>query len=299
MPDRYYVVDLRVADYLGAAKAYRKAFGIEGHVMWEEYEPSGTTRGIHFMIGGLAAFGILSPAENPRGETAVRLAAELREHGDGITLLGAVAPELDGRVRELRARGLEFQYPAHKRVGDEWLNQTEPLHGVSFLWAQHDPGHWESWERAELVSSVPPPTDGTPIERAASGATSIEIAVRDIARADDVLGTFLGASRKLSSDDLAPGLAGIEFPVEGLRAIRVVTPIPGARSARAAAVADFLDRRGDGVFALELAVDDAGRVERYLERVGIATLAPPHNTSRGRHLLSESLFGLHIEYTQT
>lgn len=298
MPDRYYVADLRVADYDAAAMIYRKAFGIEGHVMWEEYEPSGTTRGIHFMIGGLAAFGILSPAAVPRGITAERLALELHERGDGITLLGAVAPDLDARVRELRLRGVPFQLAEHKRVGDEWLNQTEPLHGVSFLWAQHDQGHWESWERAELVSSVPPPSDGTPIERATEVALAVEIAVGDMGDALRTLGVFLGTPQEMSTDALAQGLSGMEFPVDGLRAIRLVSVASGPRSGRANAVADFLSRRGDGVFALELGVDSSQRIERYLDRVSIAQAIPSYNTSRGKHVLSESLFGLHIEYTQ-
>lgn len=299
MTDRYYVVDLRVGDFEGAAKTYRKAFGIEGNVMWGEYEPSGTTRGIHFKIGGLAAFGILSPTENPRGGTAERLAEELREHGDGMTLLGAVAPDLDARVRELRALGLPFQMEKHKRVGDELLNQTEPLHGVSFLWAQHDPGHWESWERGELVSSVRPPTDGTAIEQVAQAAWSVELAVRDLDAATRTLGNFLGEPNRLPEDALAPGLAGVEFPVEGLRSIRVVSPVAATRSARAEAVSSFLERRGDEVFSLELGgVDDSDRVERYLERVGIARAMDAYDTSRGRHVLSESLYGLHVEYTQ-
>lgn len=298
MPDHYYVSDLRVADYHGAAKAYRKAFGIEGHMMWEEYEPSGTTRGIHFMIGGLAAFGILSPAENPCGDTAENLTAELRERGDGITLLGAIAPDLDARVAELRARGLRFRYPAHKRVGDEWLNRTEPMHGVSFLWAQHDPGHWESWERSELVSSTPPPSDGTPIERVAEGAWAFEIAVADMDAAIHNLGVFLGSAVPLPCDALVPGLVGVEFPVKGLRAIRLVSPVSGVHSARSDAVADFLRQHGDGVFALELGVNDVARIQRYLDQIGIARTVDGYSTSRGRHVLSESLYGLHIEYTQ-
>lgn len=298
MPFRYYVTDLRVADYIGAAQAYRKAFGMEGHVMLEDYEPSGTTRGIHFMIGGLAAFGILSPAPHPRGSTAPRLAEELAAHGDGITLLGAVAPDLDATVRALREAGLEFVYPQHKRVGDEWLNQTTPIHGVSFLWAQHDPGHWERWERAELVSGKPPPSDGTPLEPIVTRAMSAELAVRDIDRASRTLAAFLGSPREMTAAELACGLRGVEFAVQGLRSIRLVSPVTGAHGGRAGLVDAFLQQRGDGMFLLELATEDIERTARYLDRVGVAPVGSLSRTTRGRHLLGESLFGLHLEYTQ-
>ncbi len=100
MPRRLYVIDVAVRDFPAAAETFTQLFGVSGIPMWEDYEPSGGTDGIHFQLGGLDAFGLLSPRTPPTGVTAQRL-----QRGDR-------APRRGRHHRRLRRRG-----PRRDRAG--------------------------------------------------------------------------------------------------------------------------------------------------------------------------------------
>jgi hypothetical protein len=194
-----YVVDLAIADFTTAVVDFRALFGVEGIPMWEEYEPSRMTRGMHFPVGGLQAFGLMSPTDRPTCPVPPGLTPaqhllgkhyrdELATRGEGANLIGFIATDLAQTQAEFEAMGIQFVSKEPWRVGDEHINLSEKVHGVTLCFAQHDPGHWERWERGELRAKSDTRGSSAPSElrRRVTQAVSLEIAVRDLESAADV-----------------------------------------------------------------------------------------------------------------
>jgi len=301
MPRKAYVVDLAIADFAAAVADFRTVFGIEGIPMWEEYEPTGNTWGMHFPVGGLQAFGLMSPKAHASGRTAMNLTEVLATRGEGLTLIGFVAPDLAATQAELQRAGVRLVAEQPWRVGDENINMTEQVHGVTLAFAQHDVGHWERWERGEIRAqhAIPVPAPAQPLRRRVQRALGIEIAVQDVDAAAEDFARVLGPAHPVTAAELAEGLRAVDFAIAGLQRIRLVS-VQRPAGARAQLVADCLQRRGEGAVLMEFLVEDAARTRAEVEAGGVAFLPGPiRKTSTAIYACTQPLHGLAVEYVQT
>jgi len=300
MPRKAYVVDLAIADFTAAVTDFRTLFGIEGIPMWEEYEPTGNTWGMHFPVGGLQAFGLMSPKAHASGRTAMNLTEVLATRGAGMTLIGFVAPDLAATQAELQRAGVRFIAEQPWRVGDEHINMTEQIHGITLAFAQHDRGHWERWERGEIRAQhappVPPPP--RPLHRRVERALSVEIAVRDVDAAAEDFARVLGRPQSVPAAELAEGLRGVDFAIDGLERIRLVS-VHDPVGARARLVADCLAQRGEGAVLMEFLVEDAARSQAQVAAAGIALLSEPlRRAPTAVYACTRPVHGLAVEFVQ-
>ena len=300
MTRKNYVVDLAIADFAAAVLDFRTVFGIDGIPMWEEYEPSGNTWGMHFPVGGLQAFGLMSPKAQASDRTAMNLADVLATRGEGMTLIGFVAPDLAATQAELQRAGVTFITEQPWRVGDENITMTEQVHGVTLAFAQHDVGHWERWERGEIRAQHPIPVPAFPpsLRRRVQRALSIEIAVHDLDSAAHDFARALGPARVVPAAALADGLRGVDFAITGPERIRLVS-VQRSACARAQLVSDYLQRRGEGVVVMEFLVEDAARNQAALEAEGIAFIpGAVRRTPTAAYTCTQPIHGLAVEFVQ-
>jgi hypothetical protein len=301
MPRKAYVVDLAIADFAAAVADFRTVFGIEGIPMWEEYEPTGNTWGMHFPVGGLQAFGLMSPKKTASGRTAMNLTEVLATRGEGMTLIGFVAPDLAATQAELQRAGVRFVAEQPWHVGDENINMTEQVHGVTLAFAQHDIGHWERWERGEIRAqhALPVPAPARPLRRRVQRALGIDIAVQDVDTAADDFARVLGSAQPVAAAELADGLRGVDFAIAGLQRIRLVS-VQRPVGPRAQLVSECLQRRGAGVMLMEFLVEDAARTQAELAVEGVAFLPGPiRRTATAICACTQPIHGLAVEFVQS
>jgi len=304
-----YVVDLAIGDFEAAVSDFQALFGVGGIPMWEEYEPSRMTRGMHFPVGGLQAFGLMAPTDRPTtpvppGLTpAQHLLAqhyrdELATRGEGANLIGFIAADLAQTQAEFEALGIGFVSKEPWRVGDEHINLSERVHGVTLCFAQHDPGHWERWERGELRAQEGArlPGAASALGRRVTQAVSLEIAVHDLQAATASFARIFGAPRRVNA--VAEGVRACDFLVGGLRNIRLVA-VGRPTGARARLVAEILERRGEGIMLTGFVVPDVGRLRAELQAEGIAFIAEPAPGSRiDASACTRPIHGCAIEFVQ-
>jgi hypothetical protein len=288
MPRRLYEIDVAVRDFPAAAETFTLQFGVAGIPMWEDYEPSGGTDGIHFQLGGLDAFGLLSPRTPPIGVTAQRLSEEIDRRGEGVTIAAFVAEDLDEIEPAFIARGGRFVYPQAIRVGDERLNMLE-LCGVSIGFAHHDPGHWDRWREGHLHGSAAAPAVRT--DHRVETCHSIEFVTGDLTTTSDWFATIIGAEGTPGKLEIAGAVHPVvDFPLEGLERLRVVGPDPAGRDP----VARHLAEKGEGVRAIGLRVADPAASRRILEGEGIRF---QDGATTGAQVTTEPIHGVTFELT--
>jgi hypothetical protein len=301
-----YVVDLAIADFKTAVADFRALFGMEGIPMWEEYEPSRMTRGMHFPVGGLQAFGLMAPTDRPTcpvppGLTpAQHLLAkhyrdELVTRGEGANLIGFIATDLAQTQAEFEAMGIQFVSKEPWRVGDEHINLSEKVHGVTLCFAQHDPGHWGRWERGELRATWDTGLPAAPsgLQRRVTQAVTLEIAVRDLEAAATSFTRVFGTPRRVEAAALADGVRACDFLVGGLRTVRLVA-VDRPAGARARLVAQFLERRGEGIMLTRFLVPEVRRLRAELEAEGVAFIAEPASAGA----CTQPIHGCAVEFVQ-
>lgn len=306
-----YVVDLAIGDFEAAVSDFHRLFGVEGIPMWEEYEPSRMTRGMHFPVGGLQAFGLMAPTDRPTTPVPAGLTPaqhllarhyrdELATRGEGPNLIGFIAADLRQTQAEFEAMGIQFVSKEPWRVGDEHINLSERVHGVTLCFAQHDPGHWERWERGELRAQgdTRVPGAASTAHRRVTRALSLEIAVRDLDAAAASFARVFGTPERVDAAALADGVRGCDFRVGGLRNVRLVA-VDRQAGPRSRLVAQFLDRRGEGPMLTSFLVPDVERLRAELDAEGVAFLAEPlRRDGVAASACTEPIHGCAVEFVQ-
>jgi len=306
-----YVVDLAIGDFDQAVSDFRALFGVEGIPMWEEYEPSRMTRGMHFPVGGLQAFGLMAPTARPTTPVPAGLTPaqhllakhyrdELARRGEGANLIGFIATDLAQTQAEFEAMGIQFVSKEPWRVGDEHINLSEQVHGVTLCFAQHDPGHWERWERGELRAQgdTRVPGAASALRRRVTQALSLEIAVRDLEAAATSFARVFGTPQRVDAAALPDGVRACDFLTGGLRNVRLVA-VQRPDGPRARLVAQFLERRGEGPMLTSFLVPDVERLRTELEGEGVAFLAAPaRRAGASASACTQPIHGCAIEFVQ-
>jgi hypothetical protein len=212
-----------------------------------------------------------------------------------------VAPDLAATQAELQRAGVRFVAEQPWHVGDENINMTEQVHGVTLAFAQHDIGHWERWERGEIRAqhAIPVPAAPPSLRRRVQRALSIEIAVQEVDAAADDFARVLGPAQPVAAAALADGLRGVDFAIAGLERIRLVS-VQRPAGPRAQLVADCLQRRGEGVILMEFLVEDAARTQAELEAEGVVFIpGPVRQTSTAIYACTQPIHGLAVEFVQS
>jgi hypothetical protein len=153
-----------------------------------------------------------------------------------------------------------------RRVGDENLVTSHPICGVAAVIARHDDGHWERWDRGEFRHS----SDKAPKVQTQHGvrrATVIEFVVGDLEAAAAGYAALLDEPRRPL--DLGAGLRGVEFPLAGLQALRVISPTGKPVTERDRLAQRALDARGDQLTSICFEVDDLDATVGELREHGV------------------------------
>ena len=152
-----YVLDIAVGDLIAAERIYTDLIGTEPIPMPEGADPSNSMDAVHYTIGepsesgvgGLYSVGLMTPRGAPMGPIPQAIHDCLRAHGDGSFLIAFLVNDLDEQIEHLRALGISLCYDEPMRYVHGRLQMTEPIHGVSLDFAQHDPDAFERWQEGE------------------------------------------------------------------------------------------------------------------------------------------------------
>jgi methylmalonyl-CoA/ethylmalonyl-CoA epimerase len=94
---------------------------------------------------------------------------------------------------------------------------------------------------------------------------------------------------------------GVTVSLDWDRGIELISPLPGSTASVAASVNEFLDRYGDGVYAVVVRVPDASAAESVAERYGSTTRFQQSFDGEGSYLheVELSVFGLPLTMLST
>jgi 4-hydroxyphenylpyruvate dioxygenase-like putative hemolysin len=118
-------------------------------------------------------------------------------------------------------------------------------------------------------------------------------------RHDAAAEMFTGLGFTLAPAELAE--LGLRINLDWEHGIELISPIPGATSAVAVSVAEFLDTNGDGIYTVVLQVPDASAAEAVTERHGAAIRFRQKLEGDGTHLeeIDLSVLGLPLTLLDT
>ena len=94
---------------------------------------------------------------------------------------------------------------------------------------------------------------------------------------------------------------GLRINLDWAHGIELISPLPGATSAVAASVGEFLDIKGDGIYTVVLQVPDASDAEAVTERYGAGIRFRQKLEGNGTHLeeIDLSVFDLPLTLLDT
>jgi 4-hydroxyphenylpyruvate dioxygenase-like putative hemolysin len=94
---------------------------------------------------------------------------------------------------------------------------------------------------------------------------------------------------------------GLDIHLDWSRGIELISPIPGSTGEVALSVAEFLDRHGDGVFTVVIAVPEVSSADAVAERYGATTRFRQHLEGEGTYLDENdvSILGLPLTFLAT
>lgn len=300
--ERCYVIDMAVPknDFDATCSTYAELWGMEPVHTGLVHD---TTRQVdmkHFPVGGLNAWGVMTvlkpPAEVPPGEqtrrASDRMVDFLRTHPDGgIYLLGHLVDDIDGYLATLVGHGIPMETKEPHPYPDGRLIVTDVIHGTSWEFGQHKgaevTGDW-SGLRAEA--------SGAGIER----AYRVDVAVRDLDAAIDAVRKITGREpvpRAALDDDGA--LRGVDFPVRGLAATGLVTMAGKPKGGLSQAIADHLDRYGDGPAVAGFHVQSLAETRARVEKAGSSmTYGKDQPSGEGATNVAEPIHGVVFQFTE-
>lgn len=289
--DRSYVIDFAVSDFPTACETFATIFDLNGIRMNPEKDSSGQLDGMHFPVGGVNAVGIMTARVAHTPDSENHMARFLGTHGEGINILGHLVDDIDGYAQQLLDSGVKLAYPTPVPYEDGRLIISQAVHGVSFEFAQH---HGEQvtdlWRRHY---------DDNP-QRRVRRALRVDVAVRDLDAAAKTFATILGLEPKERTSFPADSgsVMGVDFAVGGLEAIGLVTLDGEPKDPFASAVADELDRRGDGGLLMSFEVDDLEKSVNDLRSKGISFLFESEPDGDSRSALTAPLHGVRVQLSE-
>ncbi|OBF58980.1 hypothetical protein A5756_06910 [Mycobacterium sp. 852002-53434_SCH5985345] len=94
---------------------------------------------------------------------------------------------------------------------------------------------------------------------------------------------------------------GLDIDLDWSRGIELISPIPGSTGQVAGAVAEFLQRHGDGVYTVVIGVPDASSADAVAERYGATARFRQHFEGEGSYLDENdvSILGLPLTFLAT
>jgi predicted enzyme related to lactoylglutathione lyase len=297
--ERCYVIDLAVPkdDFVAACAAYGELFGMEPVHTGAVHSTTGETDMMHFPVGGLNAFGVMTVLKEPgsAGAEAANVAGLSRflsgHPNGGIYLLGHLVDDIDGWWDTLAGRGIPLDGDGPRPYPDGRLLVTQVVHGTVWEFGQHHgpqvTGVWNGL-RGEAA--------GAGIER----AYRVDVAVRDLDAAVEAVRKITGREpgpRVGLTDDGA--IEGVDFPVKGLAATGLVTLNGKPKGAMSQAIADHLDRYGEGPVMAGFHVQDLQDTRARVEKVGgKLQYASDQPSAEGTTNITDPIHGVVFQFTQ-
>jgi hypothetical protein len=221
-----------------------------------------------------------------------RLVQFLETHPDGgIHLLGHLVDDIDGYLARLKTNGIPVPYAEPRPYPDGRLIITDEMLGTAWEFGQHKgPQVTGDWNGLREQAS------GAGIER----AYRVDLAVRDLDAAIDSVRKLTGREpgpRVARDDDGA--LRGVDFPTGGLRATGLVTVAGPPQGGLSQAIADHLERYGEGPaivgFSVQNLLDTRARVEKVGGSFRYATDQP---SGEGATNVTTPIHGIVYQFTE-
>ncbi|MFO4632795.1 MAG: VOC family protein [Actinomycetota bacterium] len=240
-------IAIAVHEFESAVKVFRDEFGMP---VTDFSDQTVSTLGAHVAmcqpLGG-SNIELMAPA-NPAKPLSQALQKFLNRRGDGIYALMLEAADPDAEAEVLLGRNLKV-LPKMLGAGGRDIHPSS-THGVLI--------------RVYPENSVSRPNDLVSASPNYSGITKVVIATNDASVAADAYSVGLGLSADKPRLDAERGLLSVlVHPPEG-GVIDLVSPVDLSRPT-AQNVANFLNAKGEGIYALQLSAEgDVGEVDRLV-----------------------------------
>ena len=267
-------IAIAVDDFARAVTTFRDGFGMPVFDFSDTTVPElGAHVGMCQPVGG-SNIELMSPA-NPEQALSQALQKFLDHRGQGLYALMLEAPDPNAEAAELLQRGVKV-LPLMPGAGGRDIHPSA-THGVLI--------------RIYPNNSVSDKGGREIADPAISGIVRVIVATTDAVKAADVYRTGLGLDVAAPIADEARGVltATCRPPKGGI--IELVSVIDST-APFAAHVARFLERKGEGMFALVLQADDPPAAARLLSGRGVSVDADVGRASIG--VTSVSAFGTRL-----
>ncbi|MDH3678424.1 MAG: VOC family protein [Acidimicrobiia bacterium] len=249
-------IAIAVHDFAGAVSTFRHEFGMPVVDFSERTVPSlGAHVGMCVPDGG-SNIELMAPAD-PELPLSQALQKFLDRRGEGLYALMLEAPDPQAEAEDLLERGVKV-LPLMEGAGGRDIHPTA-THGVLIRVYPND--------------SAPTGSGHRSAEPHLSGITRAIVATNDAAVAADAYAGGLGLDvDPLTNDDDRGVQSVLVRPPKG-GVIELVSPTDPTRPL-AGEIARFLDRTGEGMFALVLRADQPRAAAAQLEERGLAAAGP-------------------------
>jgi hypothetical protein len=235
-------------------------------------------------VQGLGTLQLVRPATTPTDALASALAERLRLAGDGIASIDLVVGRPAQRKQRLEAAGVALVDSGDPTV---LMTDARSTHGLVV--------------RLHTAGTAPGATDRVVGEAAPlNRAYVVYCAVRDLEAATATFrAIFDEAGIPMAQGMASPELAAVHFPLVGLYALGVISPVAPPQAADARRFASYLDANGDGGALLGFLVDDLDATQDALRSLGVEfEFARPKVHALGRITWTKPVHGVTLALSQ-
>lgn len=263
-----YVIDYVLKDLEGAKDCLDRIFGTEPLWIHPDMTPGQSITAMYYQLPGNGEMSHALGLFQEGGDS-------IRVPEDRIFLIGVMCDDLAATVAEISARGLNFVHPEPQVYAVGESNTLGTLHGLEVFIARHVPGG--DRKAREMMFTRDGSSDfGDETQGGVFlGVSGIDLAVDDLEAAADTFGKVFGSEPADTTARTAePGIRSVHFKAPGNgRGVREVGLFAVAEESGAGRLAtrlrQIVERRGEGVFRLDLLVTDLAAMRAKLAERGV------------------------------
>ena len=263
-----YVIDYVLKDLEGAKDRLDRIFGTEPLWIHPDMTPGQAITAMYYQLPGNGEMSHALGLFQEGGDS-------IRVPEDRIFLIGIMCDDLPATMREISARGLSFVHAEPQRYAVGESNTLGTLHGLEIFIARHVPGG--DRKAREMMFTRDGSSDfGDETQGGLFlGILGIDLLVGNLDAAIATFGKVFGTEPADTTARTAePGVRSAHFKApgngQGIREFGLYALAEGhSPGGLAGRLAEILDRRGEGVFRLDLLVSDLDAFRARLARRGI------------------------------
>ena len=269
-----YVIDYVLKDLEGAKGRFDAIFGTEPIWIHPDMTPGQSITAMYYQLPGNGEMSHALGLFQEGGDS-------IRVPEDRIFLIGIMCDDLPATMAEIRSRGLEFVHPEPQTYAVGESNTLGTLHGLEIFIARHVPGGDKKAREMMFTrdgsSDYGDETQGGLFR----GIGGIDLVVADLEAARETYAkVFDTEAVDTTARSAEPGLRSVHFRApgngQGIREVGLYALAEGEDRGRLAErLAAIIERRGEGVFRLDMLMSDVEAARALLAGRGIELPAGP------------------------